>query len=145
MISCIPRQRSVSARPAANSAAGITEIIVSPSPSIASNEYLDMLLPMLAHLSRQSSHRWFTWITPLNIRKSLLRDYGFSLHNMQIIRVQEDQDARWMLWEALNNGTSEMVVAETEKLCETDIREMEKASVRGDCRGFFLCPYERRF
>ncbi|SMF31195.1 Cell division inhibitor SulA [Alteromonadaceae bacterium Bs31] len=121
-----------------NSKPGITEIHVSHSKPGESTHRQEVILPMLAHLSKQSKLRWFTWIAPQGITKALLQAYGFELNNVQLVHPKSAADIRWLMWEALNSGTSETVVASTSDLTAADVNELEKASFNGSCRGLLL-------
>lgn len=118
---------------------GITEIHITQSQGGAVSR--EVLLPMLAHLSKQGKDRWFTWIAPKGISKSLLLRYGFDLNKVQLVHTDSSTDIRWLIWEALNNGNSETVVVEASslsKLSAADVSEFEAASIKGACRGLLL-------
>ncbi len=113
---------------------GITEIVL---PSESTQEYL-LVLPMLAHLSRQSETRWFTWIAPRGINRKVLQDFGFALDKLRIVYTANDEETLWMLWDALSMGNSDTVVASHESLSAEDLRKLELAACKGQSQGLLL-------
>ncbi|ACR12498.1 cell division inhibitor SulA [Teredinibacter turnerae] len=112
---------------------GVTEIIMSQSePPFA------LALPMLAHLSRSANNRWFTWITLTPISKQFLVQQGFKLNNVRLVYAKDEEDAKWMFWEALNNGRSDVVVTAIDCLSANDLAALDAASQHGECRGLLL-------
>ncbi|WP_028876034.1 cell division inhibitor SulA [Teredinibacter turnerae] len=112
---------------------GVTEIIMSQSePPFA------LALPMLAHLSRSANNRWFTWITLTPISKQFLVQQGFKLNNVRLVYAKDEKDAKWMFWEALNNGRSDVVVTAIDCLSANDLAALDAASQHGECRGLLL-------
>ena len=112
----------------------ITEVVL---PNTKSDND-DIILPMLAHLSRQSEDKWFTWINPDRVAKQTLELYGFDLKKIRVIHTQNEDETLWVLWEALNNGKSSSVVANITKLSETSREKLEAAACHGNTRGLIL-------
>ncbi len=102
-----------------------------------------VLLPMLAHLSRQCKDRWITWISPEGISKAELEHYGFDTSKLRLIKASAE-DKLWVLWDALSKGTSATVIAhfnhaERQDLKnKTAIQELERAAATGNTRGVLL-------
>lgn len=112
---------------------GVTEIIMSQSePPFA------LALPMLAHLSKSANDRWFTWVTRTPIRKQFLAQQGFKLNNVRLVYAKDEEDAKWIFWEALNNGRSDVVVTSIDSLNANDLAALDAASQHGECRGLLL-------
>lgn len=123
-----------------NAVRGITEIVL-PAAIEHQSAYV---LPMLAHLSRQTEDRWFTWIaprawiSPQGINRKLLQDFGFALDKLRIIHTHNDDETRWVLWDALAMGNSATVVASYESLSAQEIGKLEEAARIGDAQGLLL-------
>lgn len=116
---------------------GITEVVTTNE-----DDGLDMLLPMLAHLSRESKDRWLTWVAPkklaARINKQALHAYDFALGQVRVILSENNESMLRFLWDALASGTSAHVVANLESLTEEDRTRLEEACLRGDARGLVL-------
>ncbi|TVZ39167.1 cell division inhibitor SulA [Alteromonadaceae bacterium 2753L.S.0a.02] len=120
-------------QPRRNHDAGITEIILSVSePPYA------LALPMLAHLSRNTGGRWLTWVTSTPLSKHTLEEYGFNIENLRVIYAISNEQAKWITWEALQNGNSDAVVASLDGLSSKELQDLEAASLSGGCRGLLL-------
>lgn len=112
---------------------GITELVLtqhSPDAQL-------LLLPMLAHLSR-NNERWITWITPAAINREILAAYGVETHKIRIIRSADDEATRWILWEALNTGTSHTVIATPGELNDSGFTYLEEAAQNGNSRALLI-------
>lgn len=121
-------------QPQRRNSTGLTEIVL---PAGDEPDY-DIVLPMLAHLSHQSENRWLTWIAPRGITKARLLAFGFNLQRVQVISCNSKRDLPWLLWEALNNGTSATVVADIDGFSEQDMEKLELAASQGQCRALLL-------
>lgn len=113
---------------------GVTEIVLPATPG---SEF-DFVLPMLAHLSQQCTDRWLTWIAPRGINRQLLVQYGFALDKVRFIYTHNDQETRWLYWEALAMGNSQTVVASCESLSEREANALEQAALKGNAQGVLL-------
>lgn len=116
--------------------AGLTEIVLSQQAQQV--QRYTLVLPMLAHLSRQQPDRWFTWIAPVGVTKSDLKAYGFNLTQVQLVHPKQSSDILWMFWEALSNGTSATVVTQLSSLTEDAFNNLETAARSGGAQGFVL-------
>lgn len=114
---------------------GITEILI---PGNAWEQ--DLVLPMLAHLSRQNSseQKWFTWISPQPLTKDQLERFDFNCTRIRWIKSTSDAYSLWLLWEALSNGNSDTVVAIFDKLNEAQRSDLEQAAEIGKTKGIVL-------
>ncbi|WP_188151416.1 cell division inhibitor SulA [Teredinibacter waterburyi] len=121
--------------PASNQNAGVTEIVLSHNSAQVGYE---LVLPMLAHQSRNCEDRWFTWVAPENVSKSLLQQYGFDLRKVRLIHTKSDIETLWVLWDALQNGNSAMVVGSLREISSTDCAKLEDAACQGDTQGLLL-------
>ena len=123
--------------PSEKACSNITEVVMTNE-----DDGLSMLLPMLAHLSRESKNKWLTWIAPKSVAsrlsKKVLESYGFALKQIRIIHPEDNDAALWLLWDALANGTSANVVANMRSLSENDRIKLETACQRGNSRGLIL-------
>ena len=113
---------------------GVTELILSAGQP----EQLSMVLPMLAHLSRQDDERWITWIAPRSISRELLEQFGVDAQKLRLIHPPQTSDHCWILWEALSTGTSHTVVASPGVICDRDMKRLEHAAYMGNSRGLLL-------
>ena len=118
---------------------GITEVIMTDK-----SEGLQLVLPMLAHLSRQDRDRWLTWIAPPCVSREMLRSYGFAVANVRLIYTRDDAEALWVLWDALANGNSANVVAHLNCLSDSDRENLENAALIGKARGLVLSTRSQR-
>lgn len=112
---------------------GITELVLtqhSPDAQL-------LLLPMLAHLSRNND-RWITWITSAAIDRAALTAYGVETHKIRIIRSNDTESTRWILWEALNTGTSHTVIATPGELTDSGFTHLEEAAQTGNSRALLI-------
>lgn len=118
--------------------AGITEIVLSG----ATTDKNEIVMPMLAHLSKQTEDRWFTWIMPkegsARVPKQILQHYGFDLSKLRIIYASDQQETLWILWDVLQNGNSDTVVASPDIIGEKDFSKLEQAAFAGNTRGLML-------
>lgn len=97
-----------------------------------------MVLPMIAHLSQRDHSRWMTWIAPRGISRTLLETYGVDTQRLRIIHTQGESDCCWMVWEALNSGTSHTVIASPGVISEKAIAQLDAAAKSGKCDGLLL-------
>lgn len=118
--------------------AGITEIVLSGTTS----DKNEIVMPMLAHLSKRTGSRWFTWIMPkqgsTRVPKHVLDHYGFDLSKVRIIYSRDQQETLWILWDVLQNGNSDTVVASPEAIGDRDFCKLEQAAFGGNTRGLML-------
>lgn len=116
-----------------SASSGITELVLtqhSPDAQL-------LLLPVLAHLSR-NNERWITWITPAAIDRAALAAYGVETHKIRIIRNKDIESTRWILWEALNTGTSHTVIATPGELSDSGFVHLEEAAQAGNSRALLI-------
>lgn len=115
--------------------AGVTEILL---PNTHLNRF-QMLLPMLAYLSRNASDdKWFTWITPSSIDKHHLEQHNFKLENIQLIHSRSSEECLWALWESLRSGRSSVVVASCEGITKGQYASLNAAARCGDTQGLVI-------
>jgi len=120
---------------ASNQNAGVTEIVLSHNSAQGGYE---LVLPMLAHQSRNCEDRWFTWVAPENVSKALLQQYDFDLRKVRLIHTKSDIETLWVLWDALHNGNSSMVVGSLREISSSDCAKLEDAACQGDTQGLLL-------
>lgn len=114
--------------------AKVTEIMLSSMLGDPS----DFVYPMLAHMSRQAKDKWFTWIAPHNITKEVVATFGFDTKKVRLIHSQCDLDTIKLMSQALQNGTSDTVVATITQLNDRDRYTIDTASLRSNTRGIIL-------
>lgn len=113
---------------------GITELVLTHNAP----EQTQLLLPTVAHLSRQQQQRWLTWISPGPVDRTLLADYGVDPWAIRVIHAPTETDQRWILWEALVRGNSHTVIASPGQLTDSELKQLEAAALRGQCQGLLL-------
>ena len=124
---------------------GITEIILPGQNSDTfSFDTSEIILPMLAHLSHNAQNKWLTWIRSkedfsFRIDKCTLENFGFDLNKLRIVYCQDSQDSLRIMWNALSNGNSDTVVANSDFVGKDQLRSLEHAAVKGGARGVLLC------
>lgn len=118
---------------------GVTEVVLPRDIQTRGNDtQLALVLPMLAHLSRQAKDRWFSWIAPKGISKQMLNDYGFDLSKVRLIHTRDEEETLWVLWQALAEGNSEAVVASPGKLSDKAFSKLEQAACDGNSQGLLI-------
>lgn len=111
----------------------ITELVLTKhSPDQAM-----VLLPMISHLTH-TSDRWVTWVMDQRVSKQQLQSYGIDTQKLQILYAPAGENSRWMIWEALNSGTSECVIGTPGALNQQELQYMELAAKHGSCRGLMI-------
>ncbi|ROQ20320.1 SOS cell division inhibitor SulA [Marinimicrobium koreense] len=115
-------------------AGGITELVLTHNAP----EQTQLLLPMVAHLSRTPSDRWLTWISPGPVDRRLLERYGVDTRSIRLIHAPETDDNRWILWEALAKGNSHTVIASPGALSDRELKQLEAAALQGQCQALLL-------
>lgn len=96
-----------------------------------------IVLPMIAHLSNNSD-RWLTWIISTPIDKQLLESFGINTSKLRLIHVDKQQDQKWLITEALKNGTSHCVIANPEMINSSDVKFFQKSAQQGHCHGLLI-------
>lgn len=116
---------------------GVSELII-PAREEASFE---LLLPMLAHLSYQTENRWLTWIGSSSLTKSELIQHQLNANSVRVIQSANDAETLWMMWDALNNGTSAFVVSsftDSSTVTRKEIQQLENACTNGHSRALVV-------
>ncbi len=96
-----------------------------------------LLLPMLAYLSRDTE-RWVTWICDKKVDRQNLANYGVDTDKLRIVYSDQLNNTHWVLWEALNAGTSHTVIAAPGSLTDEEMHHFESAAQSGGSRGLFI-------
>lgn len=116
---------------------GVSELMI-PAWEQAS---LELLLPMLSHLSHQADNRWLTWIGKPCLSKQIAKTHQVNRSNVRMINSQNDEETLWLMWDALNNGTSAFVVATFEASNCVSYKErtlLEQACFSGNARALVV-------
>jgi cell division inhibitor SulA len=121
-------------KPLAPARGGITELVLTQNAP----DQFQLLLPMVAHLSRSCPDRWLTWVNPGPIDRHELERYGVDTTRVRLIHTHKPQDVRWIAWEALTKGNSHTVIAAPGKLTKREVQLLESAAQRGECQGVLL-------
>lgn len=112
---------------------GVTELVLTQHSPDAQM----LLLPMLAHLSR-NNERWITWITNTPINRSALTAYGVETHKIRLVRTADPEATQRLLHEALNTGTSHTVIASLGELNDSGLSSVESAAKTGNSRALLI-------
>ena len=118
---------------------GLTELILSASET----QQTQLLLPMLAQLTRLSEDKWITFVALDGFCEQLLnaeqlKTLGADHHKIRIVRAHTPADARWITWEALKLGNSHTVIASPGKLSAVEFSQLELAARAGNSQGLLL-------
>lgn len=116
---------------------GVSEILI-PAWEQTS---IDLVLPMLAHLSHQAGNRWLTWISPTGLSKAKVEEFEFNTGNVRLIHSHNDAETLWAMWDALSLGTSAFVVGsffDGQSVQQNERQQLENACLNGDARGLVL-------
>jgi cell division inhibitor SulA len=135
------QESSISSKPANEAEMKrVTEVIIPQGQN--SNA---IIFPLVASLSQQNSEeknisekkseRWVTWITDRKPNTQQINHLGASVDTLRIVHTNAKNDCRWILWEALRAGNSHTVIADIDRLSDSDIKEMEVAARTGNCTG----------
>jgi len=118
---------------------GLTELILSSNET----QQTQLLLPMLAQLTRLCGDQWITFVALDGFCEQLLnaeelKALGAEHHKIRIVRAHTPADARWITWEALKLGNSHTVIASPGKLSAVEFRQLELAAQAGNSQGLLL-------
>lgn len=116
-----------------NAHSGVTELVLTKQ----SPDQLMLLLPMVAHLSKQAD-RWITWVAPGPIERKLLESYGVDTAKLRIIHQYKPEQVTRILRDALSNGTSHTVIGAVEKLSDQTIGQLEQAAQQGQAKALLV-------
>ncbi|WP_232301190.1 hypothetical protein [Gilvimarinus agarilyticus] len=120
--------------PANNSNVGLTELVLAQGASSS----WSMILPMVAHLCRQDSQRWLTWITSEPLPAPLLISFGIDPLRLRQIHCRDADQQLWVTWDALEMGNSHTVIASPGLLSQGQERYLEQAAYAGNCQALIL-------
>lgn len=112
----------------------LTELVLTQGAA----ESWAMVMPMIAHLSRQTDGRWLTWVTREAISHSFLERFGVDTSRLRLVHCKDDEKQRWVTWDALALGNSHTVIASPGKLTKQALAQLEGAAMRGHCQGLLL-------
>jgi len=132
----LPAEQSLGLR---ESSWGLTELILSANET----QQTQLLLPMLAQLTRLSKDQWITFVALDGFCEQLLnaeelKTLGADHHKIRIVRAHTPADARWITWEALKLGNSHTVIASPGKLSAVEFSQLELAAQAGNSQGLLL-------
>ena len=122
------------AQPRESAGSGLTELVLTQGARHSWN----MIMPMIAHLSRQQDGRWLTWITREPLPSELLQRFGVDTTRLRLVHCKEDDKQLWVSWDALALGNSHTVIASPGKLGKRELGQLERAAVLGGCQGVLL-------
>lgn len=114
--------------------AGLTELVLAPG---AANSW-SMILPMVAHLCRQDSQRWLTWVTSEPLPGALLIEHGIDPLRLRQVHCRDTDQQLWVTWDALELGNSHTVIASPGALSQGQERYLEQAAYAGNCQALIL-------
>lgn len=120
--------------PSTSHNAGLTELVLAPG---AANSW-SMILPMVAHLCRQDSQRWLTWVTSEPLPGALLIEHGIDPLRLRQVHCRDTDQQLWVTWDALELGNSHTVIASPGTLSQGQERYLEQAAYAGNCQALIL-------
>lgn len=120
--------------PSTSHNAGLTELVLAPG---AANSW-SMILPMVAHLCRQDSQRWLTWVTSEPLPGGLLIEHGIDPLRLRQVHCRDTDQQLWVTWDALELGNSHTVIASPGTLSQGQERYLEQAAYAGNCQALIL-------
>lgn len=115
----------------------VSEIII-PTPFSSAFE---LVLPMVAHLSHQTGDRWMTWIGADKLDKSSIAEFDLNYSHVRMMHSSSDEETLWMMWDALQNGTSAVVIGSfnlNQSVQQTATHQLEMACKQGSSRALIL-------
>lgn len=122
------------AQPIAQPASGLTELVLTQGTS----QSWQMVLPMIAHLSRQCGQRWLTWVTREPVPAQLLANFNVDTSRLRLVHCRNDEQQLWVSWDALALGNSHTVIASPGKLNKREFEQLERAAQLGQCQGLLI-------
>ncbi len=117
----------------------LTELIVSGNDA----QRQQILLPIFAHLSRQTDDQWLTFVaSDANCEQMIntcqLKAAGAAHEKIRVIRAKSPEDVLWITWEALSLGNSHTVIACPGKFNTQSRDQLEHAARSGRCKALII-------
>lgn len=113
------------------SAGAISFSVASYSPSKA-----------LANAAGNKGQRWLTFVATGELSTRAVKQLGFDPRRVRLVKADSDNQARWIMWEALRSGTSDLVATDMNGFSNSDLNKLEIASRYGDSQLLLLDPCE---
>ncbi|MCP8898811.1 cell division inhibitor SulA [Gilvimarinus xylanilyticus] len=133
MINPQPLQ-SPSVQPQTTQPSGLTELVLTQH---SAGSWL-MVMPMIAHLSRQGGDRWLTWLTQEPVPAKILQEFGVDTSRLRLVHCKSEEEQLWVCWDALALGNSHTVIANPGSLTKQALAQLEKASQIGQSQGLLI-------
>ncbi|WP_049721947.1 hypothetical protein [Gilvimarinus polysaccharolyticus] len=114
--------------------AGLTELVLAHGAASS----WSMILPMVAHLCRQDSQRWLTWVTSEPLPAALLISFGIDPLRLRQVHCRDSEQQLWVTWDALELGNSHTVIASPGTLSQAQERHLEQAAYAGNSQALIL-------
>ena len=130
----LPQAQQQHSAPAATSNAGLTELVLAHGAASS----WSMILPMVAHLCRQDSQRWLTWVTSEPLPAALLISFGIDPLQLRQVHCRDSDQQLWVTWDALELGNSHTVIASPGALSQGQERYLEQAAYAGNSQALIL-------
>jgi len=115
----------------------IAELIITRN-----QQSLPILSPIVASLSQHNAEQWTTWVTCRMPNKYLLEQMGANLSRLRIIVAERNEDVQWLVWQALAQGNSHSVIAESTAWTHSDMTAMQEAAERGLCEALLVTVHK---
>lgn len=119
-------------RPRPARASGVTEIVLPHQQSFP------LIMPTLAYMSREPSDRWFTWIPPAKLTRTVLAEFGFNLSRIRLIYPRSNLQSYWLTQQALLEANSSIVVASPGNLSDWQLAYLEYAAKQSDATALLV-------
>ncbi len=102
-----------------------------------------LLLPLLAHLSRQQ--RWLTWVNPPHVPYApALEARQVDTARVLLVKAHDAQQRLWAAEQALRSGNCSLVLLWVEKVSAASIRRLQLAAEENGCMGMLFRPLQQR-
>lgn len=99
---------------------------------------LALLAPALSALSQD---HWLAWVhPPAQPQAAALRQLGFRLERLLVVRTESAADTLWAAEQALRSGACGAVVCWLQEAGDRELRRLQLAAEQGRCAGFLLRP-----
>lgn len=99
---------------------------------------LNLLAPALSTLSQA---HWLAWVhPPAQPQAAALRQLGYRLERLLVVRTATTADALWATEQVLRSGVCAAVVCWLQAVSDRQLRRLQLAAEQGRCAGFLLRP-----
>lgn len=93
---------------------------------------------LLADAANHRGERWLTFVTTERLTAKIVKQLGFDPDRVRVVKAESEENARWIMWEALRSGTSDLVAADIETLSVGDKNKLAVAGRYGKSQMLIL-------